>query len=82
MLALPLPSKEPSFTLVMNGQPALTLSSYTACFTQLLLLARYNQLHNFGMLGSNDLDFLKLSQVLQPANGLSDLVRTKWFALW
>lgn len=82
VLALALPSKEPSFTLVMDGQPALTLSSYTAAFTQLLLLIRYNQLHNFGMLGSNNLSFLKLSPVLRSSDRLSALMRTKWFALW
>ena len=82
VLALGLATKEPSFTLVLDGQPALTLKSYTAAFTQLLLLTRYNELQNFGMLGSNNLDFLKLKAVLQPEHGLYALAKTKWFALW
>ena len=82
VLALALPTSEPSFTLVMNGQPALTLSSYTAVFTQLLLLVRYNHLHNFGMLGNRNLDFLKLDPVLRASDGLYALARTKWFAIW
>lgn len=82
VLAIGLATKEPSFTLVLNGQPALTLKSYTAAFTQLLLLTRYNDLQNFSMLGNNSLDFLKLDSVLRPIDGLYTLARTKWFGLW
>ena len=66
----------------MQGQPVLTLSSYTAVFIQLLLLVRCNQLHNFGALGSNSLEYLRLAEVVRPAGGRLALMGRKWFALW
>ena len=60
----------------------LTLGSYTAVFFQLLLLVRCNQLHNFGALGSNSLEYLRLAEVVRPAGSRLGLISRKWFALW
>jgi hypothetical protein len=37
VLGLGLGTREPLFTLVLNGEPLLTLSDYTAVFRSLLL---------------------------------------------
>lgn len=82
ILALGLATKEPTITLVLRGEPALTLCSYTAVFVQLLLLVQSCKLHNFAAIGNNSLQYLKLDSVVRPADALSDVFRSRWFGLW
>jgi hypothetical protein len=68
--------------MYLQGQPALTLSSYTAVFIQLLLLVRCNELYNFRTVGNNSLEYLRLAEVLRPSGTRLGLMSGKWFALW
>lgn len=82
MLALGLATREPMITLVLQGEPALTLTGYTAVFIQLLLFVQSCKLDNFGAIGSSSLRFLRLDVVTRPADALYDFFRSNWFGLW
>ena len=69
-------------TLVLHGEPALTMTGYTASFVQILLFVQSCKLDNFGAIGTNSLRFLRLDAVTRPAEAFYDIFRSKWFGLW
>jgi len=81
VLALELGTREPHFTLVMDGEPLLTDSSQTAPFTTLLLLLHIAN-KDTGAIGGRSLEYLRLNPVLRPAGRVRDLLQGRWFGMW
>lgn len=82
VLGLGLGTREPHFTLVLNGKPLLTLSNYTAVFHAMLLWLQSVKTAAGGVIGGRSLDYLKLAPVLKPADRNYNLFAGKWFGIW
>ena len=82
VLGLGLGTREPHFTLVLNGEPLLTLSSYTAVFHAMLLWLQSVKTGAGGVVGGRSLDYLKLAPVLKLADRNYNLFAGKWFGVW
>ncbi|CAL5218925.1 g671 [Coccomyxa viridis] len=79
VLGFGLGSREPHLTLVLDGEPVLTLTHQHAFFHSVLLLLQNAQLNGGGLIGNRSLAYLGLSRVLKPGRPLHSLFSAKWY---
>ncbi|CAL8469889.1 g9431 [Coccomyxa elongata] len=82
ILELGMASSEPHFTLVLGGEPVLTLCNHNALFHIILLFLQNAKLSGGGLVGDRSLDYLKLSAVLKPGEPVYSVFSGRWFGLW